>query len=91
MLPAGFNAGATCVISKNGINLLSNTFFAGMGIVVFDNITLAVDTSTWFQLFNQPANVEALATLIDSIPVGKIVAMGVADDARNNLSTHLKN
>jgi len=91
VLSAGFNAGATCVISKNGINLLSNTFFAGMGIVVFDNITLAVDTSTWFQLFNQPANVEALATLIDSIPAGKIVAMGVADDARNNLSTHLKN
>ena len=91
VLSAGSFSGATCVISKNGINLLSNTFFAGMGIVVFDNITLDVDTSTWFQLFNQPANVEALATLIDSIPVGKIVAMGVADDARNNLSAHLKN
>ena len=91
VLSAGFNAGATCVISKNGINLLSNTFFAGMGIAVFDNVTLAVDTATWFQLFNQPANVEALATLIDSIPNGKIVAIGVADDARNNLSTHLKN
>ncbi|MEO8232326.1 MAG: C25 family cysteine peptidase, partial [Ignavibacteriota bacterium] len=91
VLSAGFNAGATCVISKNGINLLSSTFFTGMGIVVFDDITLAVDTSTWFQLFNQPANVEALANLIDSIPVGKIVALGVADDARNNLSTHLKN
>ncbi|MCU0342363.1 MAG: C25 family cysteine peptidase [Ignavibacterium sp.] len=90
VLSAGFNAGATCVISKNGINLLSNTFFAGMGIVVFDNITLDVDTSAWFQLFNQPANVEALATLIDSIPSGKIVAIGVADDARNNLSVHLK-
>lgn len=91
VLSSGFNAGATCVISKNGINLLSNTFFAGMGIVVFDNITLEVDTSAWFQLFNQPANVEALATLIDSIPIGKIVAIGVADDARNNLSIHLKN
>lgn len=90
VLSAGYNAGANCVISKNGINLLSNTFFAGMGIVVFDNVTFDVDTSTWFQLFNQPANVEALASLIDSIPNGKIVAMGVADDARNNLSVHLK-
>ena len=90
VLSAGYNAGATCVISKNGINLLSNTFFAGMGIVVFDNVTLEVDTSTWFQLFNLPANVEALATMIDSIPYGKIVAIGVADDARNNLTTHLK-
>jgi hypothetical protein len=91
VLSAGYNAGATCVIAKDGVNLLSNTYFAGMGIVVFDNVTLQVDTSTWFNLFNQPANVEALATLIDSIPYGKIVAIGVADDARNNLSTHLKN
>ncbi len=91
VLSAGYNAGATCVIAKDGVNLLSNTYFTGMGIVVFDNITLKVDTSTWFNLFNLPANVEALATLIDSIPYGKIVAMGVADDAANNISTHLKN
>ena len=91
ILSAGYNAGATCVISKDGTNLLSNTYFAGMGIVVFDNVTLEVDTSTWFNLFNLPANVEALATLIDSIPQGKIVVMGVSDDAKNNLSTHLKN
>lgn len=91
VLSAGYNAGATCVISKDGVNLLSNTFFAGMGIVVFDNVTLKVDTSTWFNLFNLPANVEALATLIDSIPSGKIVAIGVADDAANNISAHLKN
>ncbi|MFZ2322772.1 MAG: C25 family cysteine peptidase [Ignavibacteriaceae bacterium] len=91
VLSAGYNAGATCVISKDGVNLLSNTYFAGMGIVVFDNVTLKVDTSTWFNLFNLPANVEALATMIDSISYGKIVAIGVADDAKNNLSTHLKN
>ncbi len=91
VLSAGYYAGATCVISKDGINLLSNTYFAGMGIVVFDNVTLQADTSTWYNMFNLPANVEALATLIDSIPYGKIVVMGVADDAANNISTHLKN
>ncbi len=90
VLSAGWYSGATCVIAKDGINLLSNSFFAGMGIAVFDNSTLEIDTVTWFQLFNEPGNVEALANLIDSIPAGKIVAMGVADDARNNLSTHLK-
>jgi len=90
VLSAGWHAGGTCVIAKDGVNILSNTFFAGMGIAVFDNISLEIDTVTWFQLFNQPANVEALASLIDSIPYGKIVAIGVADDARNNLSTHLK-
>lgn len=91
VLSAGWYSGATCVIAKNGVNILNNTFFAGMGIAVFDNVTLEVDTVTWFQLFNQPANVEALANLIDSISPGKIVAMGVADDARNNLSSHLIN
>lgn len=89
VLSAGFYSGATCVIAIDGVNILDNTFFAGMGIAVFDNITLEVDTVTWFQLFSQPANVEALANLIDSIPQGKIVAIGVADDARNNLSSHL--
>lgn len=88
---AGTFAGASCLISKNGINLLSNSYFAGMGIVVFDPVTMGIDTSTWYTLFAQPANVQALADLINSIPIGKIVAMGVADDARNNLSSNLKN
>ncbi|HEY4755980.1 MAG TPA: C25 family cysteine peptidase [Ignavibacteriaceae bacterium] len=91
VLSAGWYSGATCVIAKNGINLLSNSFFAGMGIVVFDPATMEVDTSTWYKLFDQPANVQALADLINSIPSGKIVAMGVANDARNNLSANLKN
>ncbi len=88
---AGFEAGATCVIAKNGINLLSNTFFAGMGIVVFDDVTMTVDTSTWYNLFNNPTNMQALVNLINSIPQGKIVAMGVSDDAANNITVDLKN
>lgn len=88
---AGFEAGATSVIAKNGINLLSNTYFAGMGIVVFDDITFDVDTSTWYNLFNNPASMTALVELIDSIPDGKIVAMGVSDDAANNITVALKN
>jgi len=87
---AGFEAGATCVIAKNGVNLLANTFFAGMGIVVFDDITFEVDTSAWFQLFNQPLNMTQLVELIDSIPQGKIVAMGVSSDAANNITVALK-
>lgn len=87
---AGFYAGASCVIAKNGINLLSNTFFAGMGIVVFNPVTLEIDTTAWFNLFNNPTNMAALVNLINSIPDGKIVAMGVADDAANNISQSLK-
>jgi hypothetical protein len=90
VLSAGWYAGSTCVIAKNGINLLSNSYFAGMGIVVFDPVTMSVDTSTWFTLFGNPTNVQALADLVNSIPEGKIVAMGVADDARNNMSANLR-
>lgn len=88
---AGYNAGSTCVIAKNQINLLSNSYFAGMGIAVFDNVTLSVDTSTYYNLFNNPVNMQALVDLINAIPEGKIVAMGVADDAANNITPDLKN
>ena len=63
VISAGNYAGANCIISKNLKNLLSNSYFAGMGIAVFDPITFAVDTVNWFYLFNTPANVLALSKL----------------------------
>ncbi len=91
VLSAGAYAGATCTISKNGKNLLGNTFFAGMSIVVFDPITMDVDTAFGLELFMKPQNVQAMADFINSIQYGKIVAMGVSDDARNNISNELRN
>ncbi len=91
VLSAGALSGATCLISVNGENLLSNTFLAGMGVAVFDSVTMNVDTAFSILLFQQPDNVKALAEFIDSIPSGKIVAMGVMDDARNNMSNDLRN
>jgi hypothetical protein len=85
VLSAGWYAGATCVIAKNGINLLDNSFFAGMGIVVFEPTTMEIDTSAWFQLFDNLPNAQALRDLINNIPDGKIVAMGVADDGQHRL------
>ena len=57
---AGYNIGSFCIISKNGINLLANTYFSGMGIVVFNEFTLEVDTSAYFRLFNNPTNMTCL-------------------------------
>ncbi len=91
VLSAGWYCGATCVIALNGENLLRNSFFPGMGIVVFDSVSFHVDTTAVFPLFGNPDNVQALADMINGIPTGKIVALGVADDARNNMSTELKN
>ena len=62
-----------------------------MGIVVFDPLTLNADTSTWYNLFNNPPAIQQLVNLINSIPAGKIVAMGVCDDAKNNLNDSLIN
>lgn len=88
---AGWYAGSTCVIAKDGINQLTNTFFAGMGIVVFNPITFDVEISEWYNLFLNQDNIKKLANLINSIPNGKIVAIGVSDDAANNITAELKN
>lgn len=90
VLSAGWNAGSTCVITKNGINLLSNSYFAGMGIVVFDPNTLEVESSNWYQLFGNTENANALASQIESIEQGKLVVMGVADDGQNRLIARLR-
>ncbi len=91
IIAAGSYRGEYCIISKNGINLLSNTFFKGIGIVVFNEKTLAVDTTVYYELFNLPVNVTACANFINSIPTGKLVALGVGGDAKNNLTTALSN
>jgi len=90
VLSAGAYTGATCVISRNGKNLLSNNFFAGMAIATFNPVTMEVDTAFWLELFQRPDNVQLLADFINSLPSGEIVAMGVSNDARNNMSSTLK-
>lgn len=91
VVSAGWSAGATCVISKNGINLLSNTYFAGMGIVVLNPFSFEVESSEWYELFNNTQNIKKLTDFINRIPNGKIVIMGVSDDAANNITIDLKN
>lgn len=91
IISAGSYSGQYCIISKNGINLLSNTFFQGIGIVVFHEKTLEVESSTYYELFNNPAGVTACTNFINSIPSGKLVALGVSGDAKNNLTTALSN
>jgi len=88
---AGGYSGANCVISRNGLNLLTNNYFSGMGVVVFDAVTLNMDYSNWYSLFNEPAVMQQLVTYLNSIPANKIVAIGVSDDAANNITSDLKN
>ncbi|MEW6701652.1 MAG: C25 family cysteine peptidase, partial [Bacteroidota bacterium] len=88
---AGWYAGANAVIAENGKNLLTNSFFAGMGLVVFDEKTLKLEYSDWYELFNNQPRMQQLVDYINSIPQGKIVVLAVADDAANNISIELKN
>lgn len=90
IISAGSYSGQYCIITKNGINLLSNTFFQGIGIIVFNEKTLAVETTTYFELFNNPSGVTACTNFINSIPTGKLVALGVSGDAYNNITAALK-
>ena len=90
VLSAGAYSGSTCVIGMNGINQLTNSYFAGIGLAVFNDKNMNFEYSKWFNLFNNPAAVKELAGVIDSIPAGKIVALGVSDDAANNISLELK-
>ncbi len=84
IVSSGGYSGSYCIITKNGINLLSNTYFQGLGVVVFDEKTLAVDTTSWFDIFNNSTAANAFAQLINSVPTNKVVAIGVSGDAKNN-------
>ena len=53
-------------------------------MVVFDEKTLDVDTTAWFEIFNNASGANAFAQLINSIPANKLVALGVSGDAKNN-------
>ena len=88
---AGWYAGANAVIAENGKNLLTNSFFAGMGLVVFDERTLKMEYSDWYQLFSDLPRMKQLVDYINSIPQGRVVVLAVADDAANNISVELKN
>ena len=88
---AGATAGATLAIKIDGKNLLANTFFAGMGIAVLDSLTLNIDTVDVFELFDIPEKVQALADLLNGLPIGKIVLMAVSNDARTRMNSILRN
>lgn len=88
---AGAYVGSTCVIAQNGMNVLTNSYFAGMALAIYDEKTLQVEFSDWYQLFNNTARMKELVTKINTIQEGKIVVMGVADDAANNITVDLKN
>ena len=78
-------------IKLNKENILPNTFNWGMGIAVFDSVQMKIDTTDTFWYGDNLQRSHDLATLINSIPDGKIVAMCAIDDASSNLTLELRN
>lgn len=91
VVSAGSFAGANCIITKNGKNILENSFFAGIGIAVLDRSDFSVDTTQSFELWNNPENVRSFTKFLESINDQKLVLMGVSYDAINNINDSLKN
>ena len=77
-------------IKLNKENILPNTFNWGMGIAVFDSVQMKIDTTDTFWYGDNPQRAHELATLINSVPNGKIVAMCAIDDASSNLTLELR-
>ena len=77
-------------IKLNRVNILPNTFNWGMGIAVFDSARMKIDTTDTIWYGDNPQKAHDLATLINSIPAGKIVAMCAIDDASSNLILELR-
>ncbi len=88
---AGKYSGATLVITRDGRNLLTSNFFTGMGLAAFNPVTLQKDTAFWKPFFHRIDNINEMAEFINNLPKGEIVAMGVSDDARNNITPNLIN
>ena len=91
VVSAGSYAGANCIITENGKNLLKNTFFPGIGVAVIDKIQFTVDTVVSFELWNQPQTVRELTSFLNEIEAEKLIIMGVSFDAKNNMTDSLKN
>ena len=52
--------------------------------LVFDEKSLDVDTTAWFDIFNNQGEANSFAQLVNSITTDKLVALGVSGDAKNN-------
>ncbi|MBV6512507.1 MAG: hypothetical protein FMNOHCHN_02014 [Ignavibacteriaceae bacterium] len=77
-------------ISRNGVNLINNTFGLGMGCVVIDSATLEVEFAKTFDYGYVAAQADSLAKLIEDLGNGKYVALCVIFNGRTNLSTRLR-
>lgn len=77
-------------ISRNGVNLINNTFGLGMGCAVIDSATMEVEFARTFDYGYVAAQADSLAKLIEDLGTGKYVALCVIFNGRTNLNARLR-
>ena len=60
IVSAGSYSGSIVLLPKMEETCFSNSFFQGIGVVVFDEKTLEVDTTAWFEIFNNATGAKLL-------------------------------
>lgn len=90
VMSSGGNYSKFGSVTKNGINVLPNTFSWGFGIAVFDLRDFSLDTAMSYWSGASIDEAIALTNLINSVDTGKLVAMCVIDDGASNLTSNLK-
>ncbi|MFP5273894.1 interleukin-like EMT inducer domain-containing protein [Coleofasciculus sp.] len=88
---AGNNWGNMAQVTCNGELIpLAGGYQRGLNVVVFDQSNGRLLQSQSFDLYADPANADAFAHWIDTIPQGRVVAIAAKDDASLNLSDRAK-
>jgi hypothetical protein len=83
---AGADCGNSARILKSGEEINFGPYTRGLNVAVFDEITGQLLVSTTFDTFIA-ANCRSFAYFIETLPAGRIVALGVKDEASVSLLT----
>ncbi|MGK7876398.1 MAG: interleukin-like EMT inducer domain-containing protein, partial [Xenococcaceae cyanobacterium] len=88
---AGGNHGNMAQITMNGnIVSIEGGYQRGLNVVIFDESNGNQLISQSFNLLGKASEAEAFAKLIEDLPVGRVVAIAVKDEASINLSERAK-
>lgn len=82
---AGYNHGNSASIRLNNQDLGGDVYSRGLNVAVFDEFTGQPIFGTTFDTFNS-GNSESFAQFVSTLPLGRIVAIAIKDDAHLNLS-----
>lgn len=89
-ISAGANAGATAVVSRNGLNLTPASNLTGHHVAIFDSVTYAL---VYFARYNNVAGGATITNyekLLDTLSTRFLLAVAVSNDGYSNLTAKLR-